>query len=313
MKRALILLATLSAVSTMAQAQVRAPLMVVTPYSAGGGTSTMARLVCETLQNQLNRPCIVDHKPGAGTAIGNAAVAHAAPDGNTLLLTTSAFTIVSVLGSGAELSKPSDFTYVAHLGTTPNVFTVNENSRFKSGQALVDQIKAGGTPVTYGSAGIGTTTHISGEMLSIILDKELNHIPYKGANPLLSDLLGGHVEVAVTSLTSAMPQVSKGSVKPLAVTTAERSSALPDVPTLRELGVKDYEVTVWYGVFAPKGMSPQATAQIYAALKGLQQDNRFMVWAKQQGVDYALKDGQYLEQVVKSDLAKWEKLKSRLQ
>lgn len=313
MKRTLILLAALGTVSTMAHAQGRAPLMVVTPYSAGGGTSTMARLVCETLQKKLDRPCLVDHKPGAGTAIGNAAVAHAAPDGNTLLLTTSAFTIVSVLGGGAELSKPADFTNIAHLGTTPNVFTVNENSKFKSGKALVDAINAGGTPVTYGSAGIGTTTHISGELLSMLMGKELNHIPYKGANPLLSDLLGGHVEVAVTSLTSAMPQVSKGSVKPLAVTTAERSSALPDVPTLRELGVKDYEVTVWYGVFAPKGMPAKTANQIYEALKGLQDDERFTTWAKQQGVDYALKDGQYLGQVVQSDIAKWEKLKSRLQ
>src|SRR5690606_37851177 len=105
-------------------------------------------------------PCVVDHKPGAGTAIGNTAVANATPDGNTLLVTTSAFSIVSVLGSGAELSKPADFTYVAHLGTTPNVFSVKEGSRFKTGQDFVNAVKSDRTPVTYGSAGIGTTTHI---------------------------------------------------------------------------------------------------------------------------------------------------------
>jgi tripartite-type tricarboxylate transporter receptor subunit TctC len=301
-------LVLLMATASAAEAYPSKTIRLIVPFAAGGGTDLFARAVCDTLTVELKQTCIVESKPGAGTAIGNSFVSHSAPDGYNLLLTTSSFSIVPALNKGLTYGGVDAFSPVALLGETANVFVVRTDSPYKTFQDFIAAAKQNPGKRNYGSSGVGSTTHLAGELLASQAALDIIHVPYKGAGPLITDVLGSQVEMGVSSITSAMPFISDGRVRALAVSTAKRSARLPDVPTLNEAGVKGFDVAVWYALFAPPKTPKSIVMSLNKALLKLPQNPRFSQWAEREGVTAAHSTPEQLGQRAREDEARWREL-----
>lgn len=246
--------ALLAAGSAQAQSADNYPsknIRFVVPYPAGGGADTMARLIGKGLNEAWGKPVVVDNRDGASGQIGTSAVAKAPADGHTLLLGIT----VMIQAPSLYRSLPYDvfeaFTPVTQVATSSDLFVVPADSPAKSLKEFVDLVKANPGKYSYGSYGAGTSSHIHGEMLNGQAGLDLAHVAYRGAAPLLTDVLGGQVSSAFIDLTSARPQLTSGKFRVLAITGGHRFKELPDVPTFTELGYKDYEPYGWFGVFVP--------------------------------------------------------------
>ena len=236
------------------------PVTLVVPFASGGTTDIIARTLGQKLGEALHQPVVVDNRPGAGGTLGAANVARATPDGYTVLLATVAHT----MAPGIYKSLPYDFTRdlvpVGLVALTPNVLLVSPSLPVKSVAELIAYIKSHRGQVNYGSAGPGSTEHLSGELFRSMTGTDIVHVPYKGGAPMMTDLIAGQIQMAIETSPSAAPHVRSGKVRALAVTTAKRSPAYPGVPTLEESGIKGYEVTTWFALMAPRG-TPAAVTQ----------------------------------------------------
>lgn len=229
------------------------PIKIVVPYTAGGIVDTLARLIGDKLGSKYGQPVIVENKAGAGGAIGMDFVAKAPPDGYTLLLVSPAYAVLPSLQKSASWDPTRDFRSVEGIGVVPNIFVVPTNVPVKTMAELVELAKKSDAPLTYATAGIGTSNHLSGELLAQEAHVKLTHVPYKGQPDALNDLLAGRVTMMPLTTALALPYIKTGKLRPLAVTTAKRSSALPDLPTVAEaLKLPNYEVGTWFGLVAPK-------------------------------------------------------------
>lgn len=227
------------------------PVRLVVPFPPGGPTDLLARIVATRLGEQLGQPVIIDNKPGASGMVGAEFVAKAAPDGYTLLVNASIHVINPSLYAKPRYDAIADFTAVSNLADVPLILAVNPKVAARSVKELVALAKSANPPLAFGSAGNATSQHLSGEALKIAAQIDMLHVPYKGSAPALADLIGGQVQLMFDSMPSAMPFVKSGAIRPLAVTTARRSSALPDVPTVAESGYPGFDISTWYGVWAP--------------------------------------------------------------
>lgn len=295
-------------VPVSAQSYANKVIKIVIPFPAGGGTDPFARSICDVLTSQLKQPCIVESKPGAGTAIGNAFVSRSAPDGHTLLLNTSAFSIVPAISRNVGYEGVDAFSPVALVGETTSVIVVKSDSRYKSIKDWLAAVRLQPGKLHYASSGVGTTTHLTGELLASEAGLDLTHVPYRGAGLLINDIIGGQVEVGFSSLTSAMPFLADGRVRAIAVTTLQRSPRLPDVPTLAESGVQGFDVPVWYGVFAPPGTPKPIVDTLNKALTLLPEDSRFVQWASREGVTFVHSTPQQLGDRARADEKRWRQL-----
>lgn len=229
------------------------PIKIVVPYTAGGIVDTIARLIGDKLGSKYGQPVIVENKAGAGGAIGMDFVAKAPPDGYTLLLVSPAYAVLPSLQKSASWDPTRDFRSVEGIGVVPNIFVVPTNVPVKTMAELVELAKKSDAPLTYATAGIGTSNHLSGELLAQEAHIKLTHVPYKGQPDALNDLLAGRVTMMPLTTALALPYIKTGKLRPLAVTTAKRSSALPELPTVAEaLKLPNYEVGTWFGLVAPK-------------------------------------------------------------
>jgi tripartite-type tricarboxylate transporter receptor subunit TctC len=283
-------------------------IRVIVPFATGGATDALGRAMCEVLSLDLKQTCIVENKPGAGTAIANAYVSQSPPDGYTLLITTSSFSIVPALSKKLPYGGIEAFSPIAGLGDTPNVMVVRADSPFKTMREFIAATKANPGKYTYGSSGHGSATHLSAELLKSMTALDIGHAPYKGAMPLITDVLGGHIHAAFSSLPSAMPFIADGRVRPLAVTSASRSARLPETPTFAESGVAGYDVVVWYGVFAPPGLPKPIVERLNQALKTATQNERFREWAAREGVVPAISSPEALAQLARSEETRWREV-----
>lgn len=291
----------------MAQAFPSKPIRLVVPFAAGGGTDTFARGLAEGLTRDLGQPVIVDNKPGAGTVIGNDAVAKSAPDGHTLLLNTSAIAIVPSLY--AKLPYPADsFTPVVLLGRAPNVAVVRADSPLQSAADFLAQARARPGKLSYGSAGNGTSTHLAAELLKARARVFVTHVPYRGATPVVTDLLGGQIDVGFGTLPSVAPFIASGKLRPLAVTSGRRSALLPGVPTFAEAGVSDYEADVWFGIFAPSGTPAAVIQRLYAAIQKAAAGGGFTRRAAAEGLTLTLDSPEEAARVVRAEERKWSEV-----
>jgi tripartite-type tricarboxylate transporter receptor subunit TctC len=236
------------------------PITLIVPFAPGGTTDIVARAVAEKLGAQLKQTVVVDNRPGAGGNLGAGIAAKSAADGYTLFMATVAHTMAPGLYKSLPYDFVKDLDPIALVALTPNVLLVNPSIPAKNVAELVAYIKAHPHAVSYGSAGIGSTEHLSGEMFRAMTGTDIVHIPYKGGAPMMADLMGGQIQMAIETSPSAAPQVRSGKVRALAVTTAKRSSAYPGVPTLEEAGIKGYDVTTWFAIMAPHG-TPAAVEQ----------------------------------------------------
>jgi len=232
------------------------PITLVVAYPAGGDTDALARLFAEKLATRLGQPVVVDNRPGASGIIGSAYVSKAAPDGYTLLLAPSTFSIAQLVlktngSSGYDVLN--GFTPIVQTGSQPLFLVAGGGSGLASVKDVVAAAK-GGKTLSYASPGSGSPMHILGEMFARASDASLAHVPYKGVAPAVNDVLGGHVPVTFITLGPVAPYFANGKLRPLAVASAQRSPLAPDVPTLAELGFKDVEVTAWNGLWGPRNL-----------------------------------------------------------
>jgi tripartite-type tricarboxylate transporter receptor subunit TctC len=249
------------AATASAQAWPSRPIKLIVPYAAGGGTDISARAIAQHLGAALGQPVVIENKPGAGTLLGSAAVAKAAPDGYTLVYGSVTHTIAPALyKEKMPFDAVKDFTPITQIATFPFVVVVNAASKITSIKGLVEQARAAPGKLNYASVGMGTGTNLSGELLKQLTGTQIVHVPYNGSGPALTALLGGQVDVAIVDTPPAMPHIRSGSLRALAVTTARRAASLPDLPTMAEAGVPDFEFTSWWGVFGPANL-PRDIAQ----------------------------------------------------
>ncbi|GAA5233001.1 tripartite tricarboxylate transporter substrate binding protein [Verticiella sediminum] len=236
------------------------PMQVILPFAAGGPTDVVGRVIATEMGQILGQPLVIESRPGASGTIGAAAVARAPADGYTLLMNAS----VQVIYPGQFKSLPfdpmDDFTAVGVLGTVPMVAVVPPDSPYSSFQELIDAAKAKPGALSFASPGVATLPHLVGELLNTSTGARLEHVGYRGSNPALTDVAGGHVHVMYAPLAPAMPLIQSGRLKPLAVTTRERLKDLPEVPTIAETVLPDFDIVTWYGLWAPKG-TPEPVVQ----------------------------------------------------
>ncbi|MDQ0590597.1 Bug family tripartite tricarboxylate transporter substrate binding protein [Variovorax paradoxus] len=232
------------------------PITLVVAYPAGGDTDALARLFAEKLSARVNQPVVIDNRPGASGLIGSAYVSKAPPDGYTLLLAPSTFSIAQLVlktGGASGYDVLNGFTPIVQTGSLPLFLVASSASGMTGVKDLVAAAKAG-KPLTYASPGSGSPMHILGEMFNRAAGVNLGHVPYKGVAPAVNDVLGGHVPATFITLGPVAPYLANGKMLPLAVASRERSALAPKVPTLLELGYKDVEVTAWNGLWGPRNL-----------------------------------------------------------
>jgi tripartite-type tricarboxylate transporter receptor subunit TctC len=240
------------------------PIKIVVPFAPAGPTDIMARIVAQHLGDVMGGTAIVENKPGAAGNIGIGGVAHAEPDGYTLLITSSAYVVNPGLYAKIPYDPYKDFAPIAELGTSPNVILVNPKLGIDSIADLVTRAKADPNELNYASPGIGTTPHLSGELFKIVAGIQITHVPFSGAGPAIQAILSGTTQVAFAALPPAHPHIESGDLKALAVTGAHRWFDLPDVPTMVELGHKDFISDTFQGFLAP-AKTPPAVVELLAA------------------------------------------------
>ena len=230
------------------------PVRFVVPFAPGGTTDVLARLVGEKLSASLGQQFVVDNKPGAGGNVGTAQVAKAEPDGYTLLMgTVGTHAINASIYPSLPYDPVQDFAPVTLVATVPNVLVVNPEVPANSVAELIALAKEKPGELNFASSGNGTSIHLSGELFKAMTGVDIVHVPYKGSGPAVVDLLGGQVEMMFDNLPSSAPHIKAGKLRPLGVTSKERSPTLPDVPTIAEAGVPGYEALSWFGVLVPAG------------------------------------------------------------
>lgn len=248
----------------------KGPITLVVPFAAGGATDVVSRLVAQKLGERIQRTIVVENIGGGGGAIGAAKVARAAPDGNTLLMGTIATHVINPL-SMAKLpyNAQTGFTPISLIATVPNVLLVSSSVKARNVQELIALVKAQPGQFSYGSSGVGTPPHLSGELFKTMAGLDIVHVPYKGGGPAMSDLLAGQIPILFDVLTGAASHIRAGSVRALAVTTKERAASFPDLPTVAESGVPGYETWTWNAIFGPAGIPRPMAEELSHALQAV--------------------------------------------
>jgi tripartite-type tricarboxylate transporter receptor subunit TctC len=245
------------------------PVRVIVPFASGGGSDTVGRVIAQALTASLGQGFVVENRTGAGGAIGAEAVAKSAPDGYTLLLgSTSEIVHLVNVSTKVPYDPVKDFAPVSLVGSVPMALTVNEAVAASSVQDLVRLAKAQPGKLSFGSGGTGTTTHLAVELFAATAGIKMTHVPYKGSGAIIPDLLNGNLQLGMPLLPAILPQASSGKVRILAVSTAKRAPSLPNVPTLQESGVKDYDTTLWTGILAPAGTPREIIAKLNGEIVG---------------------------------------------
>lgn len=239
----------------VAQSYPAKPITIIVPFSPGGGVDTMGRLLAEKLRVVLDQNVIVENKPGASGMLGAQTVARAAPDGYTIMLGSAGETAINAYVYKEKMNyKPEDLVPVSLVARVPNVLIVGPSVKATNVAELVAHARANPGKVTYASSGVGNPQHLNGELLGILADVEMVHVPYRGASGQLADVAGGNVDMTFVSYAAALPFIETGKVKALAVTSKERPGFAKNIPAIAETqGLESYSLSNWFGVFAPKG------------------------------------------------------------
>ena len=297
----------LAAPLSMAQAWPARPIRLVVPFPPGGLIDNMARLVGNRLAQELGQPVVIDNKPGAGGNVGAAEVARAPADGYTLLMASPALTISPAVYKNLPY-QPSQLAPVALLGRVPNVLLVNPASGIGKVQDLVGRAKAKPGQLNYASNGNGTSLHLSAELFKRRSETFITRVPYRGAAAAITALLSGEVDMMFDNLPSAIGQIQAGKLRALAVTTAQRSTALPDVPTLAEAGMEGFNVSAWFGVAAPAGLPAPVATRLADALQKVVQQPEVAAAMQRQGADPAFMDAASAAAALNADAAQWKQV-----
>jgi tripartite-type tricarboxylate transporter receptor subunit TctC len=303
------LIAAFAASAHAQQAWPAKPVSMINPFAPGGGVDAFGRPLSAYLSKTIGQQFIVENIAGAGGTVGAANAARRPGDGYTFFLGAVHHTIAESLYTKLPYSLTKDFIPVTVLAYVPNVVVMHpKHANINSLKDLMAYAKANPGKLNFGSAGSGTTHHLAGELFKTMTGLEIVHVPYKGAGPMMQDLLAGQVDMAFDGMGTSAPQIKGGKLKALAVTTNTRSFAIPNVPTMQEAGLPGYEVTTWYALWAVKGTPKEALDRIYAeTIKALQSPEMKVVW-EAQGAIAGGESPEKFAALVNSEITKWAKV-----
>lgn len=299
-------LGVLATATSRAQTYPTRAITLIVPFPAGGTTDILGRFVGQALSAAWNQPVVIENRGGAGGNIGAAAVAKAAPDGYTLLVgTVGTHAINASLYARMPYDTLKDFAPVTQIASVPNMLVVTPSLPVGSVTDLIAYAKANPGKLNMASSGNGTSIHLSGELFKVMTGVDMVHVPYKGSAPALNDLMGGQVQLMFDNMPSALPQVKGGTLKALAVTTATRSPAMPDLPTVAEAGVPGFEASSWFGIFAPAGTPREIVAKLQTEIARILKSPEMTERLAQQGAVAVGNTPDAFGAYVQSELIKW--------
>jgi len=305
--------AVLAAAPAQSQPYPSRPVTIVVPLGAGGGSDLLARLVAQKLERRLGKPFVVENRPGGSTAIAAVFVARANPDGYTLLQATSTTMAVNVtLAKKLAYDPAKDFAPVALLTASPFVLTVGVDSPVKSVADLIALLRSKPGALNYGSAGPGTMHHLSTELMLSLTGTQMQHIPYKATPPAVTDLLAGRLQVLFGDGPSVLPQIREGKLRALAVSTAKRSPATPDVPTMQEAGIAGFESAAWQMIVAPAGTPSHIVTLLNKEVGAIFSETEVIQELTSRGMGPQLTDSpEQLQEFVKAEIERWSPIVRR--
>jgi tripartite-type tricarboxylate transporter receptor subunit TctC len=302
------LLALAAAFAAHAQSYPTKPVKIIVPFAAGGPADIYARVIAQKLGESMGQAFIVEDKPGAGSLIGTEAVAKSAPDGYTLLLMSNTHTVNETLVANKPYVLMRDFVGVAPINYSDLVLVAHPSLQVSTLGELLKLAKSKPGKLNYASSGTGTPYHMAGELFKSMAGVHLVHIPYRGSTGARTDLLGGQVDLMFDAVTTMADHAKAGKVKALATTGAQRSSVLPDVPTMSEAGVPGYEATIWLGLLAPKGTPPAIVQRLNEAVtKVTSQPDIRQLWGRQGATPMVMSTAAF-DKYIQDDIAKWARV-----
>ena len=281
------------------------PVRIVVGYTPGGATDVVARLVATRLSEKLGQPFVVDNRPGAGSNIASEEVARAKPDGYTLLVTTIQNATNMSIYKKLRYDTERDFVQIAQFLASPSILVVAPDVKATDLKSFIALAKAQPRTLSYASTGVGGSPHLAGEMLNSRARLDLLHVPYKGTAPALVDVMSGTVSASFMTTLGVLPQMKAGQVRPLAVAYGSRLAELPDVPTMAEAGLPNFEVVSWNGLSAPTGTPPAVVKKLGAAVREILQTPEMQERIKGLGGEVVLRSQEEFTQYVKAEIVKW--------
>jgi len=302
------LLAALVPLAALAQAYPSKPIRVISPWSPGGPAEGVARIVTAKMSEALGQPILIEAKPGANGTIGTAYVAKAAPDGYTILLSHLGPTAISpALQKDLPYDSLKDFVPITQVVAGPTLLVVRNELPVHDVKELVAYAKANPGKLTYGSVGVGSTTHLAGELLNMLAGINTVHIPYKGSTPILTDLMGNRVDMAFIGISGSIQQAKAGQVRAIAISTLKRSPNFPDIPAVSET-VPGFELNSWYGMMAPAGTPKAIVNRLQQEVANALKKPDVIEWMKQNGLDPVGSTPEEHAAHIRAELAKWAKI-----
>ena len=259
------------------------PVHILVPYAAGGAVDVLARTIGQSLGKTWGKLPVIENKPGAGGIIASQALTQSAPDGYTLILVASGHPLNQFFYPKLPYDTFKDFTAISEVASSPLVVVVGKNSEAKSLQDILAASRAKPGSLSYGMAGNGTSAHLAGELLNHLAKVKIVSIPYKGGAPALQAVMAGDIPISINPLSEAVGQIAGGTVRPVAITSAQRSPVLPEVPTVAEAGVPGYDTSVWWGFLGPAGMPPALVTKIHEDLATALKDPAVVDYLKKTG------------------------------
>lgn len=259
------------------------PVTFVVPFSPGGSNDIVGRQLTKQLSEMWGQPVVVENRPGAGATVGSAHVAAQPADGYTIMIASVTFTMNPAVRENLPFDPEKDFTRIALIGQVPLVIGARPNIPADSPQEFFDYLKAHQGELNYGATGVGSIQHFAGELLNQAVGSDVQAVQYPGGGPAMKDVMGGHIEYSIGSMTQMLPQIRANNIKPIAVTSNERSDAAPDVPTLMESGLEDYEVIQWWGILAPAGVPDETVTKLNADINEVLNSQEMIDFLAQEG------------------------------
>ncbi len=292
-----------------AQAFPSKPITIIVPFAAGGTTDILARIIAQGMGAELGQSVVVDNRAGAGGNIGGQVAARAPADGYTLFMgTVGTHAINAALYRKMPFDPVKDFAPLTRVANVPNLLVANPAQPFKTVQELIAYAKANPGKINFGSSGSGSSIHLSGELFKSMAKVDMQHVPYKGSAPAVTDLLGNQIAIMFDNMPSAIQHVRSGKLRAIAVTTARRSPELPDVPTIAESGVPGYEATSWFGMFAPAATPAPVVAQLNATIVKVLAQPDIRKKLAEQGAEAAGETPAQFADFIQKESVKWGKV-----
>ena len=284
------------------------PIRIIVPFAPGGGVDIMARLIGDFLSKDLGEPVVVENRPGAGTIVGTLAAASSAPDGYTLMLSSTPLAINPSINAKLPYDTFKAFTPVALIARSFDIVVVNPKLPFMSIQDVIAYARANPGKLNFGSPGIGSSPHLAGELFKNLAHVDITHVPYKGSAPAITDLLGGQIQMIFSTVPAAASYVHAGQLRAIAVTSPQRSAAYPDLPTVAEAGLTGYVVEGWYGLYAPAGTAPDIVKVLNASVAKAIRTGVFKTIETNEGLTFAPGTPEEFGRFVLEDAARWQKV-----